>query len=262
MTVKNSKRSQKLQNPLIDRLVEFGFSSAEAVIYVYLLEKGSETGGSKIALGTGFRRQYVYVALSHLLEQGLVEHIPHGKQARYKARPPYELEKIGRKKAIFASDLAKDLNVVSAIGNDQSFEVIQGERAIWLHETDLVGRADETWECYIIGGDTAGYSRVMGEYLEEYLNEMEKKELSVKYIGSMDEKALYEKQISRFENQEYRFLDKLPKGVTHLVVRHDSVSFYSFLTPPLVYVVRSKVVAENYKQFFMMLWEMSEGSVK
>lgn len=257
MTVKITKKSQEAENPLIKRLIEFGFSTAEAAIYVYLLEKGSEAGGSKIALGTGFRRQYVYVALSKLMDQGLVEHIPHGKQAKYKAKSPHELEKIGRKKALFASDLAKDLNIISAIADDQSFEVIQGEKAIGRHEVDLVVNADETWECYIIGGDTAGYSRVMGDYLDEYLSEMEQKKLPVKYIGSSDEKPLYSEYISKFGNQEYRFMEKLPKGVTHLVVRHDSVSFYSFLTPPLVYTVKSKVVADNYKQFFMMLWEMA-----
>ena len=257
MTVKKIVKSEREENPLIKRLVDFGFSSAEACIYVYLLEKGSETGGSKIALGTGFRRQYVYVALSWLTEQGLVEHIPHGKQAKYKAKSPFELEKIGRKKALFASDLAKDLNVISAIANDQTFEVIQGEKAIAKHEVDLVVNADETWESYIIGGYSEGYTRVMGDYLDEYLSEMEKKKLPVKYLGSLDEKSLYDQYIGKFANQEYRFLEKLPKGVTHLVVRHDSVSFYSFLTPPLVYTVKSKVVAENYKQFFMMLWEIA-----
>ncbi len=261
MTVKNNKKTEVEEKPLIKRLTEFGFSSAEAAIYVYLLEKGSETGGSKIALGTGFRRQYVYVALSKLVEQGLVEHVPHGKQVKYKAKSPFELEKIGRKKALFASDLAKDLNVISTIADDQTFEVIQGDKAIAKHELDLVVNADETWGSYIIGGYSAGYTRVMGDYLDEYLSQMEKKKLRVQYIGSLDEKSLYDLYIGKFENQEYRFLEKLPKGVTHLVVRHDSVSFYSFLTPPLVYIVKSKVVAENYKQFFMMLWEMASDSV-
>jgi len=50
----------------------------------------------------------------------------------------------------------------------------------------------------------------------------------------------------------------LPQGVTHMVIRKDLVLFYSFLTPPLVYVIKSETVAENYKQFFMMLWNMAE----
>jgi sugar-specific transcriptional regulator TrmB len=261
MTVKKPIHRERMiegeVNPLLERLILFGFSHAEASVYLYLLQKGIETGGSKIALGTGLHRQYVYLALPRLIDDGLVEEVAHGKQAKYKARPPHELEKIGRKKALYASDLARDLNVVSAIGNDQTFEVVQGVRAIQEHEVSLVTNADpSSWECYIIGGGTAGYSRVMGDFLEEYLEQMRVKKLPIRYIGSSNEIPFYRDYVGRFENQEYRFMDKLPEGVTHLVVRQDSVSFYSFLTPPLVYIVKSPQVAENYKKFFMMLWEM------
>ena len=97
----------------------------------------------------------------------------------------------------------------------------------------------------------------MGEMLDGHLRACEKKKLKIKYIGSQSERAEYAKYLGLYNNQEYRFLTKLPDSVTHLVVRQDSVSFYSFLNPPLVYIVKSKVVAQNYKDFFMMLWEMA-----
>ena len=56
---------------------------------------------------------------------------------------------------------------------------------------------------------------------------------------------------------ETRFFETLPEGATHMVVRKDSVSFFSFLRPSLLYVIKSPVVAEDYKQFFMMLWDMA-----
>ena len=119
--------------------------------------------------------------------------------------------------------------------------------------------ADESWECYIIGGATHGYSKIMGEQLNDHLDLMREKKLSVKYLGHTSEMSFYDQYIGVFENQEYRFMEKLPQGVTHLVVRHDSVSFYSFLNPPLVYVIKSAVVAQNYKAFFTMLWEMTKS---
>ena len=51
----------------------------------------------------------------------------------------------------------------------------------------------------------------------------------------------------------------LPSGVTHIVIRDEIVSFFSFPNPPLVYVIKSPVVAQNYKAFFMMLWGMAEN---
>lgn len=258
MTVKNKKKKEVIQKSLIERLVYFGFSSSESEIYVYLLERGIEIGGSKIAIGTKLHRQYVYVALPKLINQGLVEEVSHGKQSKYKARPPQEIEKIGRRRALDASTLAHDLNLISSIGNDQDFEVIQGARAIQQYEMNYIEQADSSWEEYIIGGASEGFSLVMGDYINEYLNEKKRKSLKVKYIGSMNEIEMYQKYIGIHGNQEYRFMNKLPKGIAHMVIRKETVSFYSFLTPPLVYVVKSPIVADNYKQFFMMLWEMSE----
>ena len=44
-----------------------------------------------------------------------------------------------------------------------------------------------------------------------------------------------------------------------MVIRDEIVSFFSFLNPPLVYVIKSPVVAQHYKAYFMMLWEMAES---
>ena len=67
-------------------LKEFGLSKNEALIYMYLLGRGMEVGGSKIAFGTSIHRQYVYTGIKRLIELGLVEVVKHGKQSKYKCR--------------------------------------------------------------------------------------------------------------------------------------------------------------------------------
>jgi sugar-specific transcriptional regulator TrmB len=245
-------------NPLTERLVAFGLTSVEASIYITLLEHGKELGGTKLALITDLHRQYIYLALPKLLELGLVEEVGEGKHKKYKARPPVQLEKIGRKRALEASDLARELNQISSVGNEQEFEVIQGRRAIQEYELIYAEHASEGEEECIIGGASNGFGELMGEALSEYLDLKKKKRINVKYLGTSDERTFYQQYIGKFANQEYRFMDKLPKGRTHMLVRQESVSFYSFLNPPLVYIVKSPVIAQNYKDFFMMLWEMGD----
>ena len=113
---------------------------------------------------------------------------------------------------------------------------------------------------YIIGGASDGFTRIMGAALNRYLNEKKKKGVRVQYLGSPNEKELYRKYIGQYTNQEYRFMEKLPRGIAHMVVRHDSVSFYTFLNPPLIYIVKSEAVAKNYEQFFLMLWNLAENN--
>ncbi|TAK04167.1 hypothetical protein EPO34_03410 [Patescibacteria group bacterium] len=257
MTDNVFRKTKGSENLLVSRLEEFGLNAAEAQVYVYLLERGSEAGGSHIAQATDLHRQYVYLALPRLIELGLIEEVPRGKQHAYKARSPIEIEKIGRKRALLAGDLARDLNAVSAIGNEQDFEVVQGTRAIQDFELQFVGRANEGEQECIIGGASQAFGELMRDQLEAYLELKKEKKIVVKYIGTEDERPSYQKYIGKFAHQQYRFLPKLPKGNAHMVVRKDSVAFYSFLQPPLVYVVKSPVVAANYKQFFLMLWEMA-----
>ena len=261
MTVKkphNLTAHEKETDYFVKRLIDFGLTENEANMYTYLLQRGTEVGGSKIAIGTGLHRQYVYIALEKLLEINLVEAVSHGKQKKYKARPPSELDKISRRRALEASDLVQDLNKISAINNDQDFEVLQGVKQIQKFEMDYVYESEKGEEEFIIGGYSKGFSDLMGDQLDEYLEEKSKKNIKVRYIGSDNEREMYKKYIGLYPNQEHRFMKELPQGVTHMLVRKNTVLFFSFLTPPLVYVTKSEVVAENYKRFFMMLWNMAQ----
>ncbi len=252
-----NRKSQRESSPLADALTAWGLLKSEAEVYLYLLQKSDESGGSKIAIGTGLHRQYVYVALEKLMGMNLVEAVTFGKHKKYKARSPLEIEKITRKRSIAANDLVYELNKISAIHNDQDFEVLQGAKQIQQFEMDYAYESEKGEEEFIIGGHSKGFTDLMGDQLEEYLEEKDKKSIKVHYLGSENERALYEKTILSRSNQERRFMKDLPQGVTHMVIRKGSVLFYSFLTPPLVYVIKSETVAENYKQFFMMLWNMA-----
>jgi predicted DNA-binding transcriptional regulator len=276
MTIKNTDRSEitekateivkrrgvKLsENPdfeLIKRLENIGILKNEAIIYIFLLKYGKELGASKIALETKIHRQYVYLILEKLIKLGIVVTIENGSRSKYKALPPTEIEKIGRRRAVEAGDIARELNLISNIGNDQDFEVLQGRKAIQEYEVHYALSVKPESEEFILGGASNLFTEIMGDNLEFYLETKESKNIGIKYIGTLDEIELYKKYIGVYANQDYVFMDKLPSGKTHMVIRRDTVSFYSFLTPPLLYVIKSEVVAQNYKDFFMMLWNLAK----
>lgn len=239
----------------IELLQKFGLSKNEAGVYTYLLERGGEVGGSKIALGAGLHRQYVYECLVRLIKLGLVEAVPHGKQKKYKAAPPIQVEKIARKRALEAGDIVRELNTFSVVGNEQDFEVLQGSRAIQRYEMDYAEMAEAGAEECIIGGNAKGFQESMGDVLNEYIAIKDAKQMKVRYLGSNAEESSRYKEQKSFEA---RVFPGLPQGVTHLVIRKDTVLFFSFLVPPLAYVISSKVVADNYRQFFMTLWNMAK----
>lgn len=258
MTNKNQVKLENVQgSKILNSLIDFGFSENESKIYLYLLELGRETGGSKIAVATKMHRQYVYSSLPKLINLGLIVEVEHGLQSKYKAVSPSQIEKIAKKKVVEAEDLSVQLKRISKVGHEQDFEVLVGEQAILDFEMSFVYDLKQGEEDYVIGGHSAGFSELMGSSLEEYLSIKNNKNCKVFYIGHSSERESYSKYGDQ-QNLETKFLDNLPTGVTHMVIRRDKVLFFSFLNPPLLYVIKSEVVAKNYKDFFMMLWNMAK----
>ncbi len=247
----------KAINPLLLQLESFGLTENEAKIYLYLLETGRDAGGSKIAIGTKLHRQYVYNALPKLLDLGLVVEIEKGLQSKYAAAAPSQIEKIIKKKAVQASELVEQLKKVSKVGFEQDFEVHVGQKAMVDYEYNYAKNAKHGESQYIIGGDTKGFSDIMGEDLDNYLAEQTSKKVKVFYVGPEKEKHLWADSVLKDNNMEVRLLETFPLNSTHMVIRDGETAFFSFLNPPLVYVIKSEVIANNYKDFFMMLWNMA-----
>lgn len=239
-------------------LQDFGLSENETAVYIALLEAGRELGGSDIAKKATIPRQYVYTAMPLLRERGLVIEIPHGKQSRYKAVSQGEIEKIAKRKLVDAERIVQELSVFSRVGYEQDFEMYVGAEAIQKYEYAWVQSIKGHEDQYIIGGNTKGFADMMGKTLNKYLTDKAREHVTTYYLGNTAEKNLWYKTLLGSQDLRLKFLDKLPQGAAHMVIRNDKVLFYSFLKPELLYIIKSPAVAENYKQFFLMLWEMAK----
>jgi len=253
--IQEAPKKQVSMPPAEGMLTQFGLSETESKVYIYLLKRGSATGGSKIAVGTRLHRQYIYTALPHLIELGLVDQVPYGKLHKYVARAPRQLEKIAKKRLFETEEMVKELEKFSKVGHEQDFEVFVGERAIQLYESNWVKSVTEHEDQYIIGGNTKGFMEMMGETLDDYLIGESRRKITTYYLGHTSERELWEHSILSKNDLHAKFIDRLPTGVTHFVVRKDTIAFFSFIKPPLLYVIKSPMVAQNYRDFFMMLWD-------
>lgn len=253
-----TKHSTKDESPHIKKLASMGFSKAESLIYVHLLERGTETGVSKIALGTGMHRQQVYMAIPSLVAEGLVEEIKIGKISKYKARPPQILERIARRKIGMAEDLAQELQKISKVGHEQDFEVIVGTKRCQEYEVERAKNMREGEEQYIIGTEKDEYLEIMGDvYASEYVPILAKKNIVTYYLAP-EVQASRGATIDERQQFKLRVLKNLTTGPLATMIQGDNLIFYVNVHPATIYVIRSKKVAEGYKQFFQMLWNMAK----
>lgn len=237
-------------------LSAFGLTENDSSVYLYLLQKGTEVAPSKLASAVGLHRQYVYNSIDKLLGLRLIENITIGKRNVYKALPPYQLTKIAKQKYESAAELEKELNILSSVGHEQDFEIYVGERQVDDFEINVLHEMKENEVQYIIGGSTQAFMEFFDNRYEEYSDIARKKKLTSYYVGCLNDEAY----VNRVKKAHYAFhakiLPDLPKTLISTVVRFDTVTIYSFARPHIVYVLKSKIVADDYKKFFDMLWNL------
>ncbi|MEI6810615.1 MAG: helix-turn-helix domain-containing protein [Candidatus Nomurabacteria bacterium] len=253
MTTKELSKKE-VENPYIEKLADLGFSKAEALIYLYLLEKGTETGVSKIAVGISMHRQQVYITLPLLVEAGIVEEIKEGKISKYKARPPHRLEHSIRRKMVLAEDLAQELQKISKIGNEQDFEVLIGEQAFRNYELQRSVTIPQDSSQYIIGVKSDKYLYITKDIQDEYSKNLKDRNIKTYYLGGEEAPEIYDSISYHFER---RTLKKLNLRAMSIVISDGRIAFYGNVEPVSIYTIYSDKIAEDYKQFFMMLWEMA-----
>ena len=251
---KNIEDVKHQRNPLVSSLESFGLSKNEAIIYIHLLERGVEVGGSKIALGTQLHRQYVYNSLPTLLELGLIVEIEKGMQSRYKAVAPNQVEKIAKRKALEASDLADQLKKISKIGHEQDFEVIIGEQSFIKYELERSSTLPIGSSQYIIGVSADRYMYIMKDAHYKYAKNLKDRNIKTYYLGGENAPEIYNTITYHFER---RTMPSIKLQYMSMVISQGRLAFYGNLDPISIYSIHSDKIAQDYKDFFMMLWEMA-----
>lgn len=256
----NDKNIPPRYRGLAVMLEQIGLTLNDSLVYLHLLEYGLALSGSKLATILKLHRQYVYNSIEKLQRLILIEAVNDGHRLKYKALPPTQVTKLVRKKLDDAEILEMELRNISTVGAEQDFEVYLGERQIYDFEERVVETLNPDTEQFIIGGASDHFIKFFGDQYKQFSGIAKDQKLRSKYVGCPEEEEWLKLAKASNPHFEYVILRTLPKTVVNTAVRFDTVTMYSFANPPLVYVIKSKVVADDYKKFFFMLWDMGSNN--
>ncbi|MFZ2152252.1 MAG: helix-turn-helix domain-containing protein [Minisyncoccia bacterium] len=242
---------------LFVRLLGWGLTKYEASVYLYLLRKSAPTGGSKIAVGAKLHRPYVYAALPRLIAMSLVVEVAHGKQSKYKAMPPSQLEKLEMKRAVETTELTEALKKISKVAYEQDAELFIGREAIIKHQLEWVRGAPQKMTQYLLGGSGKAMRELLGENLEENTRLQGIKKFTTYYLCSPEEKEIFGEYHTSGVALHLRSLSIIPEMFPTIAIRGDVVELHSYFNPPIMHMIKSKEVAEKFKTFFLGLWELA-----
>ena len=127
---------------MIDRLVEVGFSSQEARVYVAALQRPSATG-YELAKLAGLQRANVYQVLAALVDRGVVEQVTDS-PARFVAQPPAAvLGRIKRETAERCEALVAELATIAQRPEPAAFWTLRGRDAVIERASALAADAQD-----------------------------------------------------------------------------------------------------------------------
>jgi sugar-specific transcriptional regulator TrmB len=256
----NQDSSETIRAKLSTMLAPYGLTENDTKVFITLHMRGEMMLGAKIAHLSGLPRQYVYTSLEKLVSLLLIESQVEKGRKRYKAYPPSKIVRLAEKKVFEAEDIKAELSAISKVGAEQEFEVYYGDKEVVAYERNYVKTMPHNMKQYIIGGSSDIFLQYFGDINDELNAAGRERGLESYYIACKEEMPWPEIARKSQKAFHYRILDTLPRTIVSTVVRNDTVVMYSMATPPLIYSIKSKRIADDYKKHFDMLWNMATPS--
>lgn len=243
---------------LVRRLGDFGLDEKEARVYIALLPY-NDIGSSKLIRATGLHGQFVYDALLKLEQLGLARHVIQNGRKKFSAIGPNRLLSLVEEKRLAAQSIAKELQNRFIGAHEQDFEIYQGDEAFIAHQMELLKRAPEGSAYYVIANQTERYMATFEAYGmdREYERLRKERDISIKYLGAEEQRE----RLARLEKGSFKWLYRifpgLGVGLISMEILPETVSFIVYGETILDFTLRSKDVANGYREFFDAVWNLS-----
>jgi len=244
-----------MDNEILEKI---GLTKGESRAYIAMLKIGKSSVGN-ITKEAKISRSKIYDVLGRLSDKGLMGSVSEGKQKKFIAVPPERLndfieaerEEL-KKKSEILSEIIPILNTASK-NEETHAEILYGPRGIKaFFDMSLYNNKEM---CYVLG-----YSYEASAYFNAYFRDFHKKRLERKIPG----KVIYDYETwFRYKREKRQYVEQryLPKGFNtpaFIYIFGDTVGTILFSkSQKLCFMIRNKEVAESYKKYFMMLWNMA-----
>lgn len=252
-----SKLTNK-KDDVLDDLQELGLDKNESMVYISLLKLG-EVGASKIVRDTGFHGQTVYDALYSLGQKNLVRfNIEKGRKKFLAQNPSILVDLIERKKEV-ANQIVEKIEKKFSTIDFQDIEILKGQESFISNEFKLLKEMTNNSELLVFGGMGDSFIKSLKNQYNEYDFQRNKKNITVKYLGSEKQKDYLTKSKDSRRNFEYRFLSDVFSGVTNICVFDNfAINIYLYDETITTIAIRNKKIVESYIGFFKSLWRLGK----
>ncbi len=247
---------------------KIGLTKGETKVFSALIKTGSTTAGA-IIKETGMQRSAAYFCLDSLIRKGLVGYIVKNNMKYFEANKPESLFDFLKEKKIEIDMQEKELKKIIPIifakkikAEEKGHEakIYEGWKGVMNAYSDILEPMKAGDEAYAFS-PTAGYGGANAERVRRLIRkvrlERAKKKVRLKMIMSESLKKTLgaDQEETRYTEVRYLPEESMNPAVVH--VYGSSVLTVLWSETPVAFLIRSKGVAESFRNYFKLLWKQA-----
>lgn len=241
-----------------------GLTGNEIKVYLSLIELGSVSAGEVIKKA-GLHRAATYDAIERLLEKGLVSYVIKAHRKYFEAASAKRLiDVVERQEDKLKAEKNTLLDLIPILESKRSLAkepqevtVFKGNKGLKSIFQDWL---EEKKEILVIGAYTEEAESLkyhMKYTLPGFHNRRIKQKQIMKYIFPQ-QSILRAKQLAEYAYTPVRILKVPFASLTSIQIYGDKTAIIVWLADPIGIVIRSAEVAKSYRDYFEVLWNISQ----
>lgn len=242
-------------------LKELGLSSNESKVYEALLKIG-ESSVQRISNSSGVHRRNVYDSISKLIGKGLASEIFIKGEKNFKPTDPRRLIELLKEKEEKLNKTLPELQ--KRFNKKEEKEEAYFYRGIQGFKNYLQDILETNETVYFIGAKAFWLDERLKYFLPQF--ELKRKKQGIKFMHIFDNEIKTEKpEIIKHVGKPYKFFPKDYSSPTSVDIFGDYVVTFVGVKPgeleeePLMFVMKSRRLADGYRKFFQFMWNSLPG---
>lgn len=249
-----------------DYLKEIGFTEGEKKVYTSLLKLGSSSTGA-IARESDVSRSKIYEILEKLVKKGIVSHYKRNNVSYFQASHPTRIldfienkeRQLQHQKLMLKNLLPYFESFIGKKKVEKEAEVYEGMEGIKNVREIALNKMKSGDIIYYFGNPASGHEHVLG-YWDEWNNRRVKKKIWSWTIYNQDAK-FYGERRKKLSCTKVKYLPKQGPTNAWIEIYGDTVAIAMKYKTPMSIVINNKYVAESFKTYFDILWDVSLDSI-
>ena len=234
----------------IDILEQIGLQKDEVKIYLILLKYTGITA-TKVASETNIYRTNVYRLLDSLISKGLVSYVLRNNVKYFSAASPQKLLEDHEKKHEELRKIVPELEKMSNLQNeDLKVRVFKGKEGL-IAVIKYVTREEKD---YVVFGEEGKLQEILPFYIDQLIRDILKLKIHERVLSKESKRN----QIKLTSNSQIRYLPDKLFSPTMTVVFGDNVAIFFWEEPYYATLIKSRPMAQSYKNYFEGLWEIAK----